>query len=144
MTETIGWLVALLLGDTGRMQAPALRLARRARDPCKPCYRGRPLGKRPAGSIRAPWGCPDRTHRGTPDGLRITDVWKSRTQFDNFYDNVIKPAAKLIDIPQPKHLDYYEAANYLYNPNPAGSTPHATAPDTRERRGDTHSLLTRA
>ena len=48
-----------------------------------------------------------------PGGFRITDVWKSQTQFEQFYRTTILPVAEEIGIPQPRQLEFLPVANYL-------------------------------
>ena len=38
----------------------------------------------------------------TDDGLRVTDVWKTREQFDRFRQDVIIPSAKAAGLPEPE------------------------------------------
>ncbi|HUH80420.1 MAG TPA: hypothetical protein VLZ06_03745 [Solirubrobacteraceae bacterium] len=49
----------------------------------------------------------------TPDGLRVTDVWESREQFDKFAQEQIGPFTQEVGIPGPPDITYHEVYNYL-------------------------------
>jgi hypothetical protein len=49
----------------------------------------------------------------TGDGVRVTDVWESREQFDRFAQEQIGPFTQEAGLPQPQ-ITYHEVHNYLY------------------------------
>ena len=49
----------------------------------------------------------------TPDGLRVTDVWESREQFDRFAQEQIGPFTQEAGIPGPPEVTVYEIHNHL-------------------------------
>lgn len=49
----------------------------------------------------------------TEDGLRVTDVWASREQFDRFAQEQIGPFTQEVGIPGPPEIVVYEVHNYL-------------------------------
>jgi hypothetical protein len=49
----------------------------------------------------------------TDDGIRVTDVWQTREQFDAFAAEKIGPITAEVGIPGPPQMTYYEVHNYL-------------------------------
>ncbi len=49
----------------------------------------------------------------TDAGLRVTDVWESREQFDAFAQDQIGPITAEVGIPGPPRLTFYDVHNYL-------------------------------
>ncbi|MDQ6752010.1 MAG: hypothetical protein M3017_01005 [Actinomycetota bacterium] len=49
----------------------------------------------------------------TDDGLRATDVWQTREQFDAFAKEQIGPITAEVGIPSPPKITYYDVHNYL-------------------------------
>ena len=49
----------------------------------------------------------------TDDGLRVTDVWETREQFDKFAQEQIGPYTQEVGIPGPPSITYYDAHNHL-------------------------------
>ncbi len=49
----------------------------------------------------------------TDDGLRATDDWQSREQFDAFAKEQIGPITAEVGIPSPPKITSYEVHNYL-------------------------------
>jgi hypothetical protein len=49
----------------------------------------------------------------TGDGIRVTDVWASREQFDSFAQQQIGPFTQEVGIPGPPEIAYHEVHNYL-------------------------------
>jgi hypothetical protein len=49
----------------------------------------------------------------TPSGFRVTDVWTSRAQFDEFVQNTIGPIAQQLGIPDPSRVNETQIANFL-------------------------------
>jgi hypothetical protein len=47
-----------------------------------------------------------------PGGFRVTDVWRSQAQFEQFAQNKIGPIAQQLGIPQPQ-TKFIELANHL-------------------------------
>lgn len=48
----------------------------------------------------------------TEDGIRVTDVWETREQFDAFGAETIGPITGEVGLPQPE-TTFYEVHNYL-------------------------------
>ena len=63
-------------------------------------------GPMPPGGL-SHWVC------ATSEGLRVTDVWESREQFDRFAQEQIGPITQEVGIPGPPQISYYDAHNYL-------------------------------
>jgi hypothetical protein len=49
----------------------------------------------------------------TENGLRVTDVWESREQFERFAAEQIGPYSQEVGIPGPPEITFYDAHNYL-------------------------------
>lgn len=49
----------------------------------------------------------------TGDGIRVTDVWESREQFDAFAGATIGPITQEVGIPAPPQLSFHPVHNYL-------------------------------
>jgi hypothetical protein len=49
----------------------------------------------------------------TADGIRVTDVWESREQFDQFAQEQIGPYTAEVGIPSPPEISYHEVHNHL-------------------------------
>jgi hypothetical protein len=49
----------------------------------------------------------------TDDGIRITDVWETREQFESFAQNQIGPITAEVGVPAPPEMTYYEVHNHL-------------------------------
>lgn len=49
----------------------------------------------------------------TENGLRITDVWQTREQFDTFSQEKIGPLSAEAGFPGPPEVTIYEVHNYL-------------------------------
>src|SRR5438309_1987714 len=49
----------------------------------------------------------------TDDGIRVTDVWESREQYDQFAQEQIGPYAQQAGFPGPPEVTYYDVHNYL-------------------------------
>ena len=49
----------------------------------------------------------------TDDGIRVTDVWKSREQFEQFAQEQIGPFTQEVGIEGPPEIAFYEAHNYM-------------------------------
>ena len=45
--------------------------------------------------------------------FRVTDVWTSRAQFDEFVQNTIGPIAQQLGIPDPHPVNVVQVANFL-------------------------------
>lgn len=50
---------------------------------------------------------------GTDTGIRVTDVWATRDQFDAFARDQIGPITAEVGVPEPPKLTFYEVHNYL-------------------------------
>jgi hypothetical protein len=55
----------------------------------------------------------------TDEGLRVTDVWESREQFEHFAQEQIAPITQQAGIPGPPEMTFYDAHNYMLK-TPAG------------------------
>jgi hypothetical protein len=49
----------------------------------------------------------------TPTGLKVTDVWESRQQFDDFARDQIGPFTAEVGIPGPPEMTFHEVHNYF-------------------------------
>ena len=47
-----------------------------------------------------------------PGGFRVTDVWRSQDQFEQFAQNTIGPIGQELGVPQPQ-MKFIEVANYF-------------------------------
>jgi hypothetical protein len=47
------------------------------------------------------------------DGVRITDVWESRKQFEDFAQQQIGPVTAEVGVPGPPKITIYDVHNYL-------------------------------
>jgi hypothetical protein len=48
----------------------------------------------------------------TDEGIRVTDVWESREQFERFAQEKIGPLTAQVGVPKP-NITFYEVHNYL-------------------------------
>jgi hypothetical protein len=49
----------------------------------------------------------------TADGIRVTDVWQAREQFEKFAAEKIGPITQAVGIPEPPVIQFFEVHNYL-------------------------------
>jgi hypothetical protein len=49
----------------------------------------------------------------TDSGIRVTDVWETREQFDKFAAEQIGPYSQEVGIPGPPAVSYYDVHNYM-------------------------------
>lgn len=49
----------------------------------------------------------------TEDGLRVTDVWETREQFEQFAEAKIGPITQEVGIPGPPQITFHDVHNYL-------------------------------
>lgn len=49
----------------------------------------------------------------TDDGLRVTDVWETREQYDQFAREQIGPHSQAIGLPGPPATTFYDVHSYL-------------------------------
>lgn len=49
----------------------------------------------------------------TESGIRVTDVWESRAQFESFAAEQIGPISAEVGVPHPPTVTFYEVHNYL-------------------------------
>jgi hypothetical protein len=49
----------------------------------------------------------------TDSGIRVTDVWNSREEFDKFAQDQIGPFTADVGIPSPPKISFYEVHSYL-------------------------------
>jgi hypothetical protein len=49
----------------------------------------------------------------TERGIRVTDVWETRDQFQAFADEQIGPITAAVGIPSPPVVTFYEVHNHL-------------------------------
>lgn len=57
----------------------------------------------------------------TDDGIRITDVWRTKEDFDAFAASTIGPIAAEVGFPAPPQITFYEVHNYQTAGSAAGS-----------------------
>lgn len=68
------------------------------------------MGFRPGGA--GPKGVLFHWATKTADGIRVTDVWKAKEQFEKFAKEQIGPFSKEAGLPQPA-TQFFEAHNYF-------------------------------
>jgi hypothetical protein len=49
----------------------------------------------------------------TDDGIRVTDVWESREQFEKFAEEEIGPRTQEVGIPGPPQITFHDVHNHL-------------------------------
>lgn len=49
----------------------------------------------------------------TDDGIRVTDVWESREQFEDFASSTIGPQTRAAGIEAPPQITFHEVHNHL-------------------------------
>jgi hypothetical protein len=49
----------------------------------------------------------------TDDGIRVTDVWESREQFEKFGQDEIGPKTQEAGIPAPPQISFHDVHNHL-------------------------------
>jgi hypothetical protein len=49
----------------------------------------------------------------TDTGIRVTDVWESREQFEKFSAEKIQPISAQVGFNQPSKITFFEVHNYL-------------------------------
>ena len=49
----------------------------------------------------------------TGDGIRVTDVWETREQFDRFAQEQIGPFTAEVGVPNPPEISVFEVHSYL-------------------------------
>ena len=49
----------------------------------------------------------------TGDGIRVTDVWETAEQFEQFAEQQIGPLTQEVGVPGPPEVTIYEVHNYL-------------------------------
>ncbi|QHK21238.1 hypothetical protein GU243_17690 [Pseudarthrobacter psychrotolerans] len=62
---------------------------------------------------QAPPGALFHWAAATESGIRFTDVWQTREQFDAFAQSQIGPFAAEVGLTEPPELTYYELHSYL-------------------------------
>jgi hypothetical protein len=49
----------------------------------------------------------------TDDGIRVTDVWESREQFEKFAEEEIGPRTQEAGIPAPPQVSFHDVHNHF-------------------------------
>ena len=49
----------------------------------------------------------------TSGGIRVTDVWESKEQFEKFSQEKIAPITQEVGVPAPPTIQFFEVHNYL-------------------------------
>jgi hypothetical protein len=49
----------------------------------------------------------------TDDGIRVTDVWETKEQFEQFGQEQIGPITQAVGIPSPPEVQFFEVHNHL-------------------------------
>ena len=49
----------------------------------------------------------------TDDGIRVTDVWESKEQYEKFAQAEIGPISQEVGVPNPPVLQFFEVHNHL-------------------------------
>ena len=60
----------------------------------------------------APPGCLFHWGALTDRGLRVTDVWETKEQFDQYAKEAIGPFTEQVGIPGPPRITFYDVHNY--------------------------------
>jgi hypothetical protein len=60
----------------------------------------------------APPGCLFHLGALTDRGLRVTDVWESKEQFEQYAREKIAPLSQQVGIPGPPRITFYDVHNY--------------------------------
>ena len=60
----------------------------------------------------APPGCLFHWGALTERGLRVTDVWETKDQFEQYAQEAIGPFSEQVGIPGPPRITFYEVHNY--------------------------------
>jgi hypothetical protein len=60
----------------------------------------------------APPGCLFHWGALTDRGLRVTDVWETKEQFDQYAQEKIGPYSQQVGIPGPPKITFYDVHNY--------------------------------
>lgn len=71
------------------------------------------MGLRPGGGTDRPQGLLFHWVMQTDDGIRVTDVWESRDQFDQFAQTSIVPITQEVGLPGPPEVRFFDVHNYL-------------------------------
>ena len=61
----------------------------------------------------------------TDDGIRVTDLWETREQFERFAQEQIGPYTREVGIPGPPQITFYEAHNWLLSSGATAPAPTA-------------------
>ncbi len=69
------------------------------------------MGHSPGGT--APPGCLFHYVTKADGGIRVTDVWESRAQFEAFAREQIGPLSAKVGMPNPPQISFVEVHNYL-------------------------------
>jgi len=69
------------------------------------------MGLRPGG--QGPPGALSHWVTKTPDGIRVTDLWRSREEFDKFSQEQIGPFTREAGFSDPPNIQFFEVHNYL-------------------------------
>jgi hypothetical protein len=48
----------------------------------------------------------------TDDGIRVTDVWETREEFEKFAQEQIGPITMEVGFPEPPEISFYDVHNY--------------------------------
>jgi hypothetical protein len=49
----------------------------------------------------------------TPNGIRVTDVWETKDQFNTFAAEQIGPITQAVGVPSPPSVTFFDVHNYL-------------------------------
>jgi hypothetical protein len=58
-------------------------------------------------------GCLFHWVTATDDGIRVTDVWESREQFEKFAQDEIGPRSQEVGFPGPPQTTFHDVHNHL-------------------------------
>jgi hypothetical protein len=53
-------------------------------------------------------------YRVQPDGIRVIEIWPSRSTFTSFLDNVLQPLVKTLGLPEP-HLSCHDVPRVAHH-----------------------------
>ncbi|MCG2621812.1 antibiotic biosynthesis monooxygenase [Arthrobacter sp. I2-34] len=73
------------------------------------------MGMSPGGTHTEP-GCIFHWVTANDDGVRVTDVWEDKSQFEAFARDKIGPLTEQAGFPAPPNVSFVEVHNYLTRP----------------------------
>ena len=69
------------------------------------------MGLQPGG--QGPPGSLSHWVTKTPNGIRVTDVWQSKEQFEQFAEEKVGPLTASVGMTEPPQITFHEVHNYF-------------------------------